>query len=490
MPIKFRCMHCQQLLGISRSRAGATVDCPQCGRTLRVPGPDGKILRPTTPREAARGDQDLLSALSELSRFSETDADLPDGDSDTGGSPKSSAGSRPAQPDTPKKSPVIDVEPLSASDPIDILPEESSPQAAMPAEAFDADQMMLIDEPLAELAALDSGGRSGQLSSDLLEEMRATRSEGRTAAVVLLFGLLLLPVTFAAGWWFGAFTKTSPLKYFSNTDPPEEDPRPGDVAAGVDGGDPSPGSGSHRAGQTEQGPRDISMASFRPSPDNVSATDSENGSPVSGTESVLVPHTFLVTGTVTYEDSSGKTTPDVGATVLLLPEKRSGTLKIPARSLTRFDVAADHPAAVAMLSTYGGAVGEVGSDGTFRLRVPTDRPPGSPDDAAANYQLIVVSRNLERPAAEAVSEAIAAVLNAWVDSPSHVCGRRRAKMQAVRISAPPGENLKVDDIAITFEISAVDRLRGFRHLQNRHARNCRRLRLNLVSNDIAERGVV
>ena len=48
MPIKFRCHHCCQMLGISHTRAGAIVDCPGCGRSLRVPQADGMSDRPAS----------------------------------------------------------------------------------------------------------------------------------------------------------------------------------------------------------------------------------------------------------------------------------------------------------------------------------------------------------------------------------------------------------------------------------------------------------
>jgi hypothetical protein len=40
MPIKFRCVHCNKLLGIARRKAGTIVDCPQCKQQLIVPTPD------------------------------------------------------------------------------------------------------------------------------------------------------------------------------------------------------------------------------------------------------------------------------------------------------------------------------------------------------------------------------------------------------------------------------------------------------------------
>ena len=65
MPIKFRCQHCRQFLGISRSKAGEVFDCPTCGWTLRVPDLDGTI-RPLPDGGLDMGDSKLAEALDEL----------------------------------------------------------------------------------------------------------------------------------------------------------------------------------------------------------------------------------------------------------------------------------------------------------------------------------------------------------------------------------------------------------------------------------------
>jgi len=39
MPIRFRCVYCDRLLGISRRKAGAIVSCPHCKEKLIVPTP-------------------------------------------------------------------------------------------------------------------------------------------------------------------------------------------------------------------------------------------------------------------------------------------------------------------------------------------------------------------------------------------------------------------------------------------------------------------
>lgn len=65
MPIKFRCTHCNQFLGISRSQSGSIVDCPSCGRSIRVPDLDGTVA--PLPRPAIDlSDNSLASALEQL----------------------------------------------------------------------------------------------------------------------------------------------------------------------------------------------------------------------------------------------------------------------------------------------------------------------------------------------------------------------------------------------------------------------------------------
>lgn len=41
MPIRFRCAYCNQLMAISRRKAGNVVSCPKCAGDIIVPSPDG-----------------------------------------------------------------------------------------------------------------------------------------------------------------------------------------------------------------------------------------------------------------------------------------------------------------------------------------------------------------------------------------------------------------------------------------------------------------
>jgi hypothetical protein len=70
-PIKFRCYRCNQLVGVSPSKAGAVVACPKCSAELRVPQPSepgpGPGARATAtappPTESRSGASDAGLAL-------------------------------------------------------------------------------------------------------------------------------------------------------------------------------------------------------------------------------------------------------------------------------------------------------------------------------------------------------------------------------------------------------------------------------------------
>jgi hypothetical protein len=47
MPIRFRCEHCHQLLGIARRKAGSRVECPTCHARVLVPPTDTGATAPS-----------------------------------------------------------------------------------------------------------------------------------------------------------------------------------------------------------------------------------------------------------------------------------------------------------------------------------------------------------------------------------------------------------------------------------------------------------
>jgi phage FluMu protein Com len=55
MPIRFRCKHCNQLLGIARRKIGMEVRCPECQKMILVPAQDA----PDVDEATRKGDPPL-----------------------------------------------------------------------------------------------------------------------------------------------------------------------------------------------------------------------------------------------------------------------------------------------------------------------------------------------------------------------------------------------------------------------------------------------
>jgi hypothetical protein len=63
MPIRFRCLHCDKLLGIGRRKAGAMVNCPSCSRTIQVPNLESVAVSPEELRGIEQTRNDLPPPL-------------------------------------------------------------------------------------------------------------------------------------------------------------------------------------------------------------------------------------------------------------------------------------------------------------------------------------------------------------------------------------------------------------------------------------------
>src|SRR5436305_398453 len=53
MPIRFRCPHCNQLMGIARRKSGSMVHCPTCSTSVLVPATDEVEEGPAPPAAPA-----------------------------------------------------------------------------------------------------------------------------------------------------------------------------------------------------------------------------------------------------------------------------------------------------------------------------------------------------------------------------------------------------------------------------------------------------
>ncbi|MBX3439546.1 MAG: hypothetical protein KF861_18810, partial [Planctomycetaceae bacterium] len=172
MPIKFRCRHCRQFLGISRAKAGELTDCPMCGKTIRVPNLDGSIGAIPNP-ELDLGDADLLEALDELAGI--------------GGSPPSAAVTVPPRITETHDATVVRPEPVIQSRPAPVIPARvvrPEDQDTIVQVAVDAGTVVSADDPLRALS--DSALRLSR------RDQRRQRSRRTTLGMAGAIGALLL----------------------------------------------------------------------------------------------------------------------------------------------------------------------------------------------------------------------------------------------------------------------------------------------------------
>ncbi len=175
MPIKFRCPLCQQFLGISRAQARMIVDCPTCGRSIRVPNLDGSVAPLPKPALDLKDDA-LANALEQLASIQAAA---------TAESPTASAA-----PIT--QAPLQKIEPLPAAAPAPVIVQPSPSDPAT--ETASGTPWIEVDEQLAALAAQTSPPPGPPL---------APRSR-RDALIAVSTAAVVGPLT----WWF---SRSSPL---------------------------------------------------------------------------------------------------------------------------------------------------------------------------------------------------------------------------------------------------------------------------------------
>ena len=310
MPIKFRCPHCEQFLGISRSKAGAVTDCPMCGRTIRVPQLDGKTAPLPSP-EMNHGDSGLAKALHALASLGDESAAVAEVEA------------------IPAKAVAIVLAPAPALEPIPIpvpLPPEPPVRPAQPGISGPTPPPQNRDthapsraDPFRELASikpatLAHGGRAAFDKRPLLI----------TGAVCGLLGI-------GSGFLLGRITGSS---------------TPGTAAVPV-----APQPAPAVAGQP---------APVAPAP------------AVEVPEVTLTPAGDLklaIEGRVTYVTATGENRPDVGARILVLPARRPATSKLSVMSFRAGANSSDFKLAQASVRALGGDFALAGPDGHYEIQL-------------------------------------------------------------------------------------------------------------------------
>lgn len=312
MPIKFRCNYCRQFLGISRAQAGGIVDCPTCGRSIRVPLLDG-TLQPLPEPELNLQDAHLARALDELARLTSGDSQLIF---------KSSEAEVDADDDAENEIPQPIPEPI----PIEV-PIPPTPIAIQP--ALQDDDEDIADQPTT-IGAAPNPAAAKTLAGNLYAELAALTppepapgqaqvepvprpvAERRSFASrrSLPYVALLMAVAFVAGMLFERFVKV--------------------------------------------------LEALKPQGQS-SASPSDDKKPQAVSE---------LTGRITYKAAEGTSQPDRGARIMVFPQERAGEAKLSIVGFRPADGEADAKIAAASLKALGGAVTTADDEGRFHVDVP------------------------------------------------------------------------------------------------------------------------
>lgn len=367
MPIKFRCDHCRQFLGISHSKAGMLVDCPTCGRTIRVPDPEGKRL-PLPDLKLNLKDSKLANALDELARLSEARPGPNEPESAVAVVEGDDAAARNvAAPLPPQVIPApIPVEPLVVAKPI-------------PLQTHDARQPAAVAS-MQELAALAS--------------IPAVRDPAAEQPVVDVE--MALPVRQVIGRSTWSWNVVSWIVVASWL---------GFIAGFLIG------RGDRSAMQTA---KDAEPAKGHPAANGAARNDPF----ADGSKAVAVR------GRITFVTEAGDRRPDRGARVLLLPEQRSGTAKLPVTGFRPADSEADGQIAAAALRALGGDVAIVDEAGDFAAAA---LKPGT-------YRVLALSHFQPRDDRSPMDASLKALLESFFDKPEQLLGKCRYHLDDLKVS--------------------------------------------------------
>ena len=418
MAIKFRCPHCQQLLGISTTKGGAIVDCPACGRSVDVPT-EGGVAKRTEPKQQPDRDAGLLNALQELSALGDQTT------TDAGSLPRSKAVPRE------RKSPV---------------PRSSTPDSSSSA-GIDRDTMRIVP-----LANTHTNHGTGATQKDVRSAL--TKMAHFENAEPLILDEQLETDAIESNPAHGSAVSKSAIKY---------SPRDLDSAlqelADVTHETPSATSRDGHANLESASKRSqllplmfalpafaigLLLGTFWKShgPLNTSEPTTKAIKAIpAATIPAPNPDERRINGFVSYVDDSGSTTADAGATVLLLPSENTTRLRLDARPLREATDSRARQAIEAALNTLGGCVSQTDSSGKWTANIP----------ANTTFNIVVISRHRSRTESQPVPADALTSLSNWFDSPLHIVGRLAVQQTIM----PPTSDSNPDSTPLQIEFARV-----------------------------------
>ena len=417
MPIKFRCQQCRQFLGISRAQAGEVVDCPTCGRTIRVPELDGTV-KPLPEPGLKFDDTRLKNALDEIAQIGDETPlkNKPDAEGAVAGSEGKGEGkpaSRQGVQTLDEPSP-IELPPLAAPEPVAIgpLPQRDIDYGAAADDEALSGESLEEDRPwrstaqprdswkqLLAAAALkeqedwerpdedskpegEPATASQQDNSDEASEEQARRSEEITPALPVLdretdslgfstwFAIVgLIVLICSAGFWIGRSTA---------------------ITWSVD--------------QT-------SSSATVPSP----VSDNK--------ATVREPLKSGIEGRITARSATSGWAADRDACVVVLPVDPKGVSSISFVGLRREDSEEDRDALRSWLRTKGGAVEFADEDGRYQIEL---TEPGE-------YHVLILSRSAGR-SETSDDEATIQTLSGYFERAEQMLGQLAYRFETIRFS--------------------------------------------------------
>lgn len=419
MPIKFRCQQCRQFLGISRAQAGEVVDCPTCGRTIRVPELDGTV-KPLPEPGLQFDDTRLKSALDEialigdkpsLSEQLEDDGEAVEksADDDDASQEKPATRGAGATMDEPR---AIDLPPLPAPEPVALGPlpqrdidygaaaedealsgessEEDRPwrSTAQPRDSWkqliaaaalkEQEEWDRSKEPedagLADQTATAESSESDSAedvsSEDPVQVATALDEESISLGFSTWFAIIgLIALICSAGFWIGRGTA---------------------ITFSVDG-----------------------------------STSTDAGASSAGGEAATEPAPLKsgIEGRITFQREAGQWAADRDACVIVLPVERAGESLVSFYGLQQDGSDEDREMARSSLRAMGGAIGLADEHGRFQIEL---TKPGK-------YHVLVLSRSAGR-SETSDDEATINTLSSYFDRAEQMLGQLAYRFETIRFS--------------------------------------------------------
>jgi hypothetical protein len=362
MPIKFRCQHCRQFLGISHSKAGCVVDCPTCGRSVRVPKQDGRS-EPVPEPQWDMKDSLLADALNEVAMIGQEPKEKAEELSDQSNQAYSNIKevSPASMPEPIELEPPLPVEPVviaSASPPAQSRSGSSAAVQTEPPATHTAQQQILLESAVSQIG---HPGPALQEGIHLKKRRRRRTQRDATWSFLLFVGVILLAAG-AAGFGYIAGSRNST----DNASRTDENAHPGNAG-------------------NDHGSLESSLSSRKPA----------------------------LTGRITYKTEEGTSRADTKARVIVFPQSREGQVKLSVVGFRAAVEETDFRVVVAALRELGGDVAIVDEKGDFVISLPK----------AGRYQILVLSNYLSRGNDAPVPTALRDLLEQYFDSPDSLLRR-------------------------------------------------------------------